>query len=521
MTSHSKFLRVFGPPGTGKTTHLINMVADLIDSGVAPGRIGYFGFTKKAAYEARDRALERLNMGPDDLPYFRTLHSFCFMHSGIKFDQLMDKENWRDMTDLTGFEFEATATNPDAENFGLALPNKETVMGLINMAKVKEIPLRQAYEEWGVTNNHPWPLVDYLSRAYEDYKSGERRYDFTDMLLLFIELADSTCPTFDTVFIDEAQDLSKLQWHVVHKIAEKTANRVIVAGDDDQAIFRWAGADVEQFLGLEGASEILATSWRVPRRVHELAESVVSRVEGRLPKKYEPQGIEGSVQYIRGIESILPEMAESDWLVLGQCNYMLEDAETLLSQAGYLFETKHGRKKGSQKLIDAVVCWKALQAGEKVTGSKARNMYSFLEVGVGVRRGFKALPNVDDEEEIGYDVLAESEGLLVAQDAPWPTVLTKAPEGQIAYIQAAERRGEELAHKPRITVSTIHGAKGGEARNVVLYTDCSFAALREADKDTAGSNDLHRTFYVGITRTKENLFLVEPESSREAYQFCH
>ena len=90
-----------------------------------------------------------------------------------------------------------------------------------------------------------------------------------------------------------------------------------------------------------------------------------------------------------------------------------------------------------------------------------------------------------------------------------------------AYIQAAERRGEELAHKPRITVSTIHGAKGGEAQNVVLYTDCSYAALREAEKDTAGSNDLHRTFYVGITRAKENLFLVEPESSREAYQFCH
>jgi len=519
MTSPSKFLRVFGPPGTGKTTHLINMVADLIDSGVAPGRIGYFGFTKKAAYEARDRALERLNMGPDDLPYFRTLHSFCFMHSGIKFDQLMDTENWRDISALTGFEFEATATDPDSENFGVALPNKETVMGLINMAKVKEIPLRQAYEEWGITNNQPWPLVDYLSRAYEDYKSGERRFDFTDMLLLFLELADSTCPTFDTVFVDEAQDLSKIQWHVVNKIAEKTANRVIVAGDDDQAIFRWAGADVEQFLGLEGASEVLATSWRIPRKVHALAENVVSRVEGRLPKVYQPQGIEGSVQYINGIESILNDMADGDWLVLGQCNYMLENAINLLRSSGYLFDTKHGKTRFSQKLIDAVLCWKALQRGEQVAGSEARKMYSFLDVGHGVRRGFKTLPNVEDDDEIDYNELVEAQGLMVSKDEPWPAVLTKAPENQLVYLQAAERRGEDLSQKPRITVSTIHGAKGGEARNVVLYTDCSYAALREAARDVAGSNDLHRTFYVGVTRTKENLFLVAPESSKEAYSF--
>jgi ATP-dependent exoDNAse (exonuclease V) beta subunit len=55
---------------------------------------------------------------------------------------------------------------------------------------------------------------------------------------------------FKVLFIDEAQDLSLLQWEMVRKIwgeAEKT----YIAGDDDQAIFKWAGADVDHFIALK------------------------------------------------------------------------------------------------------------------------------------------------------------------------------------------------------------------------------------------------------------------------------
>ena len=43
-----------------------------------PDKIGYFAFTQKAAHEARDRAMRDFNLGEDDLPYFRTLHSLSF-----------------------------------------------------------------------------------------------------------------------------------------------------------------------------------------------------------------------------------------------------------------------------------------------------------------------------------------------------------------------------------------------------------------------------------------------------------
>ena len=69
---------VLGPPGTGKTTKLLNLVEQYMQSGVPPDRIGYFAFTRRAATEAIDRACAKFNLTKKELPYFRTLHSLAF-----------------------------------------------------------------------------------------------------------------------------------------------------------------------------------------------------------------------------------------------------------------------------------------------------------------------------------------------------------------------------------------------------------------------------------------------------------
>ena len=79
---------VLGPPGTGKTHTLLNKVDDYLKT-TNPDRIGYFAFTKKAANEAKDRAMKKFNLSDDDLPYFRTLHSLAFRSLGIKKNQVI------------------------------------------------------------------------------------------------------------------------------------------------------------------------------------------------------------------------------------------------------------------------------------------------------------------------------------------------------------------------------------------------------------------------------------------------
>ena len=71
---------ILGPPGTGKTTTLLNLVDQFIQQGIRPKQIGYFSFTKKAATEAATRAAEKFNLDvEDDLTYFRMedFYNFC------------------------------------------------------------------------------------------------------------------------------------------------------------------------------------------------------------------------------------------------------------------------------------------------------------------------------------------------------------------------------------------------------------------------------------------------------------
>ena len=87
---------VLGPPGTGKTTTLLNLLEDYLKK-TNPNRIGYFAFTQKAANEARDRAMERFNLSEDDLPYFRTLHSLAFRMLGIRKENVMQRRHYDDL----------------------------------------------------------------------------------------------------------------------------------------------------------------------------------------------------------------------------------------------------------------------------------------------------------------------------------------------------------------------------------------------------------------------------------------
>ena len=82
---------------------------------------------------------------------------------------------------------------------------------------------------------------------------------------------------------------------------------------------------------------------------------------------------------------------------------------------------------------------------------------------------------------------------------------------EISYIRAMLRRGERITKQPRIRLSTIHAAKGGEATNVVLLTDLTTRVYKNYQSNP---DDENRVFYVGLTRTKENLYLIEPQTTR-------
>jgi len=83
---------VVGPPGTGKTTFLLNEVEKFLEKGTSPGRIAYLAFTRKAAREALERATTKFILDSQDLPYFRTIHSLCYRQLNLKKSDVLSIE---------------------------------------------------------------------------------------------------------------------------------------------------------------------------------------------------------------------------------------------------------------------------------------------------------------------------------------------------------------------------------------------------------------------------------------------
>tara|TARA_R110000823_G_scaffold253710_1_gene376138 strand:- start:382 stop:1008 length:627 start_codon:yes stop_codon:yes gene_type:complete len=206
-------------------------------------------------------------------------------------------------------------------------------------------------------------------------------------------------------------------------------------------------------------------------------------------------------------------MSEGSWLILAQAGYRLTPVAQELKSSGYLFDYR-GHRSISDKLSDSVNGWEQLRKGKEVSGEVARKIYSLMSTGVRVTRGYKKLSGLEDNDFVTMSVLVNSYGLKALSSMIWSEAMDKIPEADRAYITALLRRGEKFNGLPRIAVSTIHGSKGGEADNVVIFTDLSPAADNEMRNNP---DDMHRVFYVGVTRTKNNLYIVDSEDVTRSY----
>lgn len=485
---------VLGGPGCGKTTRLLNIVAEELERGVSPGQIAFVSFTKAAADEAAQRAALKFNLDAKrDMPYFRTIHSLAYNQLRVQRDQVMQGSDWVKFGHLIGEKISANASRDDDGTI-VSVNKGDRMVFLHDLSRATQRPMAEVLAEAPDDGITIWEMERFTG-ALAEYKQVNGKLDFTDMLLGYVAQQLPPVPVRVAV-IDEAQDLTKAQWAVVDR-AFSGVERLYIGGDDDQAIYRWSGADVERFLHQpHDAKIVLPLSHRLPEKIFAVGQEIASRIGERYEKPYAPAREGGEVHYHQRWLDV-PFDTPGTWLVLARNGYMLKELEQIMQSLGWLYERRWG-PSAEPDHVKAIYGWEAWRRGEMVKGDTAKHIAEAL----GREKDWKVSPARKYE--------AKDFGLSVERMPLWHEALHEIPFHKRMYYISALRRGQKLNVEPRIRLETIHGVKGSEADHVALSQDMSARTYDSFEKD---ADSEHRVFYVGVTRAKQSLHVVSPQTS--------
>lgn len=543
MQGLSNEIRIFGPPGCGKTTKLKELITEEAVENDNTESIVIASFTKAAAAVLIERNL------PLSEDHVGTLHSHAYRLLGSP-EVASSKKKVAAFNDA----HPELAIAPD-EVDAIENPGEITLtVGEANPGQASYL----AYQNFRarLTPRELWPIsVRDFATKWEDFKAMIGMIDFTDMIEFALDVPER--PFGARVgFFDEVQDFSPLELKLVRKWAEGM-DVCYLAGDDDQAIYSFRGADPDAFLNppLPDAQKIiLSQSYRVPRVVHEMATTFVETIAPREPKPYLPRETEGALHYagfhiyddlslLRAVRRDLD--AGQSVMVIAACGYMLNAILKKFREHGIPFHNPYSPKRWK---------WNPLSKMQKLTGANTPGALRVLNFFMPRKDIFG-----DEAKMWTYHALhswvhcldakccargAKTEIEKIAKQTPGETVtrdelvrwfphertidaivdgdlhwfrqsLTGTYDRSLDYvIRIADNRVQDLRDEPRVTVGSIHSVKGGQSDSVYFSPDLSPSGYADTFGSTHGLMATRRQAYVAMTRAKEKLTILSPATQR-------
>lgn len=456
----------YGPPGTGKTTTLMDILDHEIKvKGLTPKDIAFVSFTKKGAEQGMTRAKERFPFPDSEFVYFRTLHSMAFRETYASRKNMMDRRKYADFSKkmnmhFTGYYTEEFHHSDDMYLFGGEMYRNNPKAG-------------NSYIE---TLN--FETYSFVTTNYRRFKDTFGFADFTDLIQNFID-SDRSVPV-KVAIVDEAQDLTTLQWKMIWK-AFRHCDRIYIAGDDDQAIYQWSGADVDYFLGLHGNSHLLKQSYRLPDNFVRFARKITDQITKRVDKQYTGKTEKGSLDVVNDLKDITINPDET-YLILSRNNCFLKDAEDWVRSQGLPYMYK-GETMVTEDHIKIINFYEEKRRTRIISTAEETKLKKFMREGANINNPW-------------YEALNWDQSLL-------------------DYIRTIIGRKPTNLHSPHINISTIHSIKGGEADNVILFTDITKNIEENLQRNPDSE---HRVFYVGVTRAKKSIRIILPRT-KYSYKF--
>jgi len=532
--------RIYGPPGTGKTTNLTRQIQRAVDR-FGDNSVLVTSFSKAAAAELTGRDT------PIDLDRIGTLHSRCFHALGKPAIAEVHAAEWNrtnprlkitPVSRTTRLEGE-DAIEEDAERVGAG----DCLLQQLNRCRGMMLETKK------------WPTtVREFGLKWTQFKVANGLLDFCDLIEVSLRHVATAPHSPAVIVVDEAQDLNRMQLTLVRRWGRR-ADYLVLAGDDDQTIYAWAGATPDAILDPdipEDHKVFLKQSIRVPRVVHAVAERLIHQVSRRQEKTYRPRPADGEVHRLshagyRSPEYWILKSAErhikegKTIMFLASCSYMLRPIVAVLRRNGIPFHNPHRKSNGFWNPLrtgsrhSASNRMLALLAGHPGFGDAHRNWrFSDLALWTEWLRRDRLRPaateaisaNASHQEvscefmEIvfGSDALAKLRESLGESPSAllnwWLDGLASEFRQRVQFPSdvAMFRGPQALRRPPQVVVGTIHSVKGGQADVVYLFPDLSKAADVQYWRCGPPRDSVIRTFYVGATRAREILYICSGES---------
>lgn len=538
--------RLWGPPGTGKSTTLKSRIKDLVTEH-GPDAVAVTSFTVTAA-----RSIAQMGLPLPDHAV-GTLHSLAFRaigHPAVALDPKVIK----DWNSRVGFEWritpDARKASPDSAESGGGRDTGDGLLGAYDMLRSQ------------LTPHEAMPAdVRRFAAAWDGWKREAEAVDYTDMIYFALQqaLEGQKAPGNPRVLIsDEAQDMTPLETAL---ILAWRAPQTIFALDDDQAINEWRGGDAGPILRLTDSDNCritdtpLTQSYRIPAAVHMIAQSWIEQCSYRRDKEYRPRDEDGRAYAVRypiehpaTAEAIANDVrAGRSVMAIASCEYMLRVLISNLRRLGVPYANRYRPAEGrwnplysAAGMTTAERLYRYLVLDERTLGDRSRlwtgdDVRAWLEL-VGVKeaqlaKGAKAkaknLPAgaLDVAQVIGLfaDETAFEDAtepslywLLNAARGIKGMVGTATQPGKLDYpAQVATHFGPAaLVDEPLCTVGTVHSVKGAQADVIYLSPSLSPAGHGEWMRSVRGRDAVRRLMYVGMTRAKETCVVL---SSTEAH----
>ena len=280
--------------GSGKTKTITSRLAYLISQGIPANSTLTLTFTNKAALEMRNRALNLINQTKlDAYPLLCTFHKFGLLFLKFYMSELKRKNN-----------FVIIDTDDKKKIIKKFQSDLSTSILANEISKMKNslVSVEDALSNSTLINDYAkkesgfYQKVAKVYKEYEDTLKNENLVDFDDLLGLPYkilaknrELCEEISQKYRYIMVDEYQDTNELQFKLLEKLCLMHENLCVV-GDDDQSIYGWRGARVENILNFKDQFKNvtlikLENNYRSTQNILNTANNLIDCNQNRLGKK--------------------------------------------------------------------------------------------------------------------------------------------------------------------------------------------------------------------------------------------